>query len=393
MTDQKKETRKFLFISHHASRSGAPFLLLYLLQRLRRWTQYSFDVLLLEDGPLREDFKKVSDRLFLLPELLNSQPGIGQRIKKKFKFPVRIGNDLEKVTSQISLGDYTLVYGNTIVSLSWLIGFKRVAEIKTICAIHELSYALEVFHNAVELRTLLPQLDMIVPGSEVVARNLIDRYGIPESMIRVIPSFIEVPPLISAEGPELESLGIPVNRFIIGGAGMAEWRKGTDLIVPLAQILKKRYPAFEFHLIWIGSRKNDDFTIRLQFDIEKAGVQDRITLVETTPYPLNYINQFDVFAMLSREDPFPLVSLEAGYLEKPVIMFKGTGGTAQILKNGGGVEVAYLDLEAFSQTLWELYQDEGLRHRMGRILKEEIVEKYTADIVCLKAVTILENMS
>lgn len=383
--------KKLLFISHDATRSGAPFVLLYLLQWLKQHTNYQLNVLLLNDGPLREEFEKVAGSVYIMPEIIKEH-SLSNRIKRKLGFEDTFDKKLEKVGKHINVATYNLIYGNTIVSLPWLTSFKELFKGKVLAAIHELKNSMEAFYTPKYLIANLPKLDLIIAGSQAVANDLSNIYQVSPTLIKVAHAFIHtyVKPL--ADEHLIISAGIPAGRFIIGGAGTAEWRKGTDLIVPLCLYLKKHHPEFNFHLLWIGGNAKMPFVKNLLNDVEKAGLKDRVTILDNTGKYLDYINQFDVFAMLSREDPFPLVSLEAAYLQKPIVMFKGTGGTAELLVNGGGEIVAYADTEALGETIVSLSKDNIMRKEMGNTLKKEVEEKYSSEVACKKVLSILESL-
>ena len=58
----------------------------------------------------------------------------------------------------------------------------------------------------------------------------------------------------------------------------------------------------------------------------------------------DYFSIFDVFALMFREDPFPLVCLEAALLEKPNLCFARAGGASELVESDSGFVVPYLDL-------------------------------------------------
>lgn len=62
--------------------------------------------------------------------------------------------------------------------------------------------------------------------------------------------------------------------------------------------------------------------------------------------------------MTSREDPFPLVSIEVGLLGKPIISFEKAVGTNEILQDAGGFIVPYLSIEDMAQKALLYYQPE-----------------------------------
>ena len=85
--------------------------------------------------------------------------------------------------------------------------------------------------------------------------------------------------------------------------------------------------------------------------IERAGIADSFCWTGEVANPLDYFACFDAFALVSREDPFPLVCLEAALLEKPILCFAGAGGTSELIEEDSGFTVPYLDLNAMADKL------------------------------------------
>jgi glycosyltransferase involved in cell wall biosynthesis len=65
---------------------------------------------------------------------------------------------------------------------------------------------------------------------------------------------------------------------------------------------------------------------------------------------LKYFAAFDVFALVSREDPFPVVCLEAASLGKPIVCFNSSDGEKEFVENDCGFVVPDLDIEIM--TTW-----------------------------------------
>ena len=76
-------SKRILFISHEATRTGAPFVLLYLMQWLKQNTNYEADVLLLKGGPLAADFKDASGNCYVASDLINPFT-LANRVKKSY---------------------------------------------------------------------------------------------------------------------------------------------------------------------------------------------------------------------------------------------------------------------------------------------------------------------
>ena len=376
--------KKILFISHDASRTGAPFVLLYLMKWLKKNCNYQIDILLLQDGPLRDDFAAVASNIYVNDNFLYKNKYV-YHILKESKLLLSDRKRMLRVGRNINITKYDIVYGNTIISLPWLTTFKEKSDAVFIAAIHELESVIQAFRPVEYVSENLSKLDLVLAGSSAVATLLRRKYDISEALIKVAHAYI--PNLLLFDEPinETENLRInSINTFVIGMVGNAQWRKGTDLLVPLGVYLTKKYPEFDFNLVWIGVDSESHFVKNIQLDIERANLTNKVILLNSTEHYLNYIKQFDVFALLSREDPFPLVCLEAGLLSKPIIMFDGAGGTIELLQNGAGIIVPYLDIVALGDELYNLSEDTKMRKVISDRLREEVVSNYTVDVACKK---------
>ena len=85
-------------------------------------------------------------------------------------------------------------------------------------------------------------------------------------------------------------------------------------------------------------------------------------------------------ACLSREDPGPVVSLEAGAMGIPSVCFRDCGGIAELANLGYGVAVDYLDLEAFAEALLKLEQDRQQLEALGKRFQQHIFSTNTLSI-------------
>ena len=84
--------------------------------------------------------------------------------------------------------------------------------------------------------------------------------------------------------------------------------------------------------------------------------------------------------MISREDSFPLVNIEAAAQGVPVLCFDSAGGTPEFINGRAGAVVPYLDLVAMSDKILELLGDRAKRDELGANAKKES-GKYTVDII------------
>jgi glycosyltransferase involved in cell wall biosynthesis len=371
--------KKVLFISHEASRSGAPIVLLHLLKWLKNNAALQFEILLLNDGPLKTDYEQLG-KTFVLAELMG-QHSYPARIKKKL-LGTTLNDQYRKAAVYLSKGKYDLVYGNTIVSLPWLKIFKEDHAIKTLCCVHELSYVLNYFFTKDYLQLNLKQTDTIIAVSEAVKSCLVNEFNVPAEMVVRYYEFIDTGSEVKVStNSNKTEIGITEHEFIIGMGGTPEWRKGTDLVIPLATKLKEQYPDFKFRIVWLGAGEDNEFVKQLLYDARKSDIDNRLIFLESKPNPLDFINLFDVFVLLSREDPFPLIVLEAAFLKKPIIAFENSGGIPELITQGAGLLAPYLDIVQIANLIHLLSLDPVLIDKMGKKANELVLTQYNSNIV------------
>ncbi|MBZ9787851.1 glycosyltransferase [Psychroflexus sp. CAK57W] len=116
-------------------------------------------------------------------------------------------------------------------------------------------------------------------------------------------------------------------------------------------------------------------------DLKKLRLTDTVKFVGQQSNPFNYYNQFDIFLMTSKEDPFPLVCIEVGMLGKPIICFDKATGTQEVLENGDGKVVPYLSIERMAEAVVEYNTDEELL-KNDSIIAKEVFKDFTLEQKC-----------
>ncbi|WP_064197127.1 MULTISPECIES: glycosyltransferase family 4 protein [Emticicia] len=127
-----------------------------------------------------------------------------------------------------------------------------------------------------------------------------------------------------------DKIGIPADAFVWVMSGSMNLRKGYDTICDLFQYLPQNT-----YIVWLGSVKQTGVLhyIRQRTKIEKLNF---IEIGEKSAEYYDYLNISDGFVLTAKEDPFPLVMIEAAYLEKPIVGYN-SGGIAEFIQNGMGL--------------------------------------------------------
>jgi len=390
-------TKKILFISHEASLSGAPILVLDLIKRLKQEKgNYIIDVLLIRGGELYEEFAKVSNHIIVAHYHLQSFSFLKRNLKRVesivFKRQPETQQDkINKITSGLLPNKYDLVYGNTLESLAWTLPFYK-NNIPTIVAIHELSFGVESTYPKEFVLENLPNITKIIAGSQAVADNLIAKYNAQPEKVVAIHSFVDTVLTITKDKETVKhELNIQQNEFVIGIASSQELRKGTDMIPLLVQKIKQK-TDLPFKFINLGGNSKSPSVRCAKLDAEKLEVENDIIFVDHNKTPNDYINTYDIFLLMSREDPFPLVMLTAAKLKKTIIAFEKSGGAVEFLEDRHGVLVPYLDLDAMASEVVKLMQDPALRNSYGENIHKRLETEYSDKKLSGKIFTLIDEL-
>lgn len=369
--------KRILFIGHEASRSGAPMILLHFLEWLKENdSPFEADLLLLQGGgDLTEEYRKAAN-VYVLPKAETPhliRRGLGflkKKIKRQPQFP-----KLKPFTQ-----NYDAVLGNTVISLEYLKLFKQKG-FQTISWLHELDFAVNLFSQE-KFVGLANYVDRFLVVSKAV-EDMLRRFGI-EKKTHLVYGFAKVaaPPLKDDIEAVKNELGIPPDAFVIGASGTIEWRKGADIFLQMARRLAARHE--DFYFVWVGGKSpySDAEYNRIRHDFERLDLKAKVIFTGLRENPQNFFAAFDLFALPSREDPFPLVCLEAASLGKPTICFEKAGGMTEFVRTDAGAVVPYGDVEAFCEKIVYFYENREELQKAGAAARAKINSEFSMEKSC-----------
>lgn len=330
--------KKILFISHQNSLSGAPLVLLYFMQWLKQnHANYQIDLLVLNEGRLSDDFKKISRNYYSFSSLENKFI-LHNQIPPSFK--VRIDKILKKrFLDKVRNNKYDIIYANTVATLPVARELKEGSKSELVIHVHELSTVInQILPDFENLKNFG---DKFIAVSDLVKNELTEKWGIENQKIKKIYEFSKVEKFDQLQKNISEE-------FVVCGCGYVDWRKGTDLFIQVARCIQKKKYNRKVKFVWIGKVSYNDRLI-IEADLNKMGLSDFVDFVGEVLNPHDFLKNCDVFLLPSREDPFPLVCIEVGMLGKPIICFERATGISEIVVTGGGFVIPYLDIDTMAE--------------------------------------------
>jgi len=379
--------KKILFISHDATTTGAPIVLLNFLEWLNKEGRYELCIFLKHGGDLENKFQNIAPTY---------APVIKTRLQRLFgKIKLKLNPKVEQFEMPLPLlkQSFDLIYINTVVCLDLVPYLKDKFNCPVICHVHENDFTIKYFYPEFVKKSNLDVVDHFIAVSRNTLDNLVTEYQINSEKISLVYGFIPIKtitePTVSTELVKNE-LNIS-DEFIVGGCGLTTWRKGIDLFVQLALKLDKLRSDNNIKLIWVGNISHE-FISQFNYETKRLNIPDKIIFTGKKVDPQNYFQLFDVFALTSREDPFPLVALEAAALNKPILCFNDAGGMPEIIENRkNGIIVPYADVKQMAEQIIQLMDDNALKTEMGKNAGK-LVQNFDVAIAGKQIVKVIEQL-
>lgn len=337
---RSENMNRVLIISHNSSRSGAPVLLLNLAKLLQELKGFKTDFLLKKGGELETEFRKSGNVI-----ILDRPPkNLVQKLIRKFL------HGRPGVLSKIDYNNYDFILSNTILNGDILPFIRKKYRGPVISYIHELKVASEYLTTSETLANVTQNSDHFLVPSNAVKTFLLADCKVEEHKIHILPSYI---PCSNAKSQNNKTT---TTNFIIGACGTVELRKGTDLFIQVAKTFSDRFPDIPVKFIWKGADTNSLDYKFLAEDIKKLNLSSVCAFLPSSANMDDFYNELDVFVLTSREDPYPLVVLEAANASVPSICFRDSGGASEFIA-GNGKLVDYMNIVDMAHALRDYYYD------------------------------------
>jgi glycosyltransferase involved in cell wall biosynthesis len=358
-----------LVISHDAAMAGAQLLLVNLLRQWRK-RHLVIRIICVGDGELREEFEACFPTLLLSDYATPAQQ--------------------DAALSGFLKGSPRAIYSSTVVN-GPLLAQLRPLGVKIVTHAHELQKSIERWAPGEIMAATLASSDFFLAGSVKVAENLSVSHGVAKDRLEVIQDFIE--PWGEEQEPDAitkastrEELGIGTEDVVVFGCGTTDWRKGPDLFLEIARLACSRDGRLKF--VWIGGDPGP-----FMKEVENMGLRGRILFVSHRKESRRYYYTGHIFLLSSREDPCPLVALEAADAGLPIVCFADAGDIPGFVDEECGTAVPYEDLPAAALAVARLANDAQLRRAQGTAGRKRVAERHSCASAALRIEALLDHLS
>ena len=150
-----------------------------------------------------------------------------------------------------------------------------------------------------------------------------------------------------------------------------------DLFIDVAN-QANRLGLKDAYFYWIGSDTGE--LEQLEAKVRKLGLEARVFFLGEAQDARSYFAAGDVFLLTSREDPFPLVCLEAADCGLPIICFDKAGGMPDFVQNDAGYVVSFEDTKGMAEKISFSVRHKEERERRGATARQKVRARHDVSI-------------
>lgn len=341
------KTIKILYVNYSLNTGGIETLILELARRIDK-SRFSPAVCVFEaGGKLQAEFVKLGIPVYVL------QKGKGT----DFCLPLKLAKLIKKEKFDLvhTHNQAAWLYGAVAALLS---GTKIVHTNHTTADYH--NYHARRWHLIEWVLSLITQ--KITTVAKSVAEYMINTEGIPARKIEVIYNGVKAELYEQDSGGERqkEELGLDDNHFIIGNVARLVANKDHRTLISAFKIISGRMPEARLVIAGDGPLKDE-----LRSQIEDLGLQDTVKLLGNRRDIPDLLKIFNLFALSSLREGFPVVLLEAMASGKPVVSSDVDGNTELVIDDETGLIVPPGNPSAMAEAIERLARDRQKTKIMG----------------------------
>jgi glycosyltransferase involved in cell wall biosynthesis len=235
-------------------------------------------------------------------------------------------------------------------------------------------------------------VDYFLVVSSVLEQAMIQGHGIPREKVVKIYNGIETDqykPRDQEVGRRRVRQEYSVNdsEILIGSLGRLVWQKGFEYFLQSIPALIEDIPKVRFMLVGEGPLRQE--LERLAISL---GIRDRLVFAGYRSDIRDMMAAMDVVVIPSVLEGFPMVTLEAMAMEKPIVATSTDGIMEQITNGKEGLLVAPKSPPALAQAVKRLVDDPGYARSLGINARAKVVRDFSVHRMITETIKVYETL-
>lgn len=297
--------------------------------------------------------------------------------------------DLAELADRLTFAGFTTVIANTTISAPAAEAFAE-AGCTVVGLVHELPRILEAMGATPAASVLARSADRVVFAADHVRDSypalefVRDAVVRPQGLYRLPPEGVTVGDEALRRSVRAE-LGIPSESHVLLAVGFGDRRKGLDLLAGLVESGLHQHRGRPVHFVWLG--RVDVYDQDLMAAASRATETGHLHIVDFTDDVYRYYAASDILALVSREDPYPSVTLEAAAVGLLPLGVQGHTGQDDLIKRLGGVLATSDSLPALTKAVERALQAalaqtaNDVNQRIAHMIGSSSMRQYVMDLL------------
>ncbi len=222
-------------------------------------------------------------------------------------------------------------------------------------------------------------VDRFVVVSAVLRNLMIHQRGIPaEKVVRIyngIETAIYDPDKLKNQRVQIRSdFSLTENTLLIGAIGRLVWQKGFEYFVRCIPEVIRKFPGARFLIVGDGELRTSLEQLSKELNLENSllftGHRNDIQ---------NVIAALDIVVIPSILEGFPMITLEAMAMKKPIVATRIDGIVEQISDGLEGLLVPPKDPSALVEAIIKIMRDRELARPLGLTARKKVESEFSVE--------------
>jgi glycosyltransferase involved in cell wall biosynthesis len=219
-------------------------------------------------------------------------------------------------------------------------------------------------------------VERFIVVSDSLKKTLTEQRRIPQQRVIRIYNGIELDqyhPDFKETSPR-NQWDIPHTVPLIGAIGRMVWQKGFEYLIKAVPEILKLAPEATFLLIGEGPLRPD-----LEHLTKELKVHDRVIFAGYRSDIQNLLSTIDILVAPSLLEGFPMITLEAMAMEKPIVATRINGIEEQILDGQEGLLVHPKNPKLLAAAVSRIINDTELSSKLGKAARRKVESCFSVE--------------
>lgn len=222
-------------------------------------------------------------------------------------------------------------------------------------------------------------VDRFIVVSEALRNRMISQHGIPPEKVIKIYNGIEIECYTPDSGNKfrnkiLNEYGLDKDTILIGAIGRLVWQKGFEYLIRAIPTITKECPEVKFLIVGEGPLRKELVALS-----RELGVNEEVIFPGFRSDIADILAAVDLLAVPSLLEGFPMVTLEAMAMAKPIVATNIDGITEQMTDGVNGILVPPEDPVALATAVIRLLGDRKSAQQMGMAARGKVEREFSVE--------------